>query len=120
MAISTKYLFIVSMDVEPDKEAVFNEVYDGEHVPNLMRVPGVVSVTRLTVEPLTLSMGGERHTVVAEGEPRYTAIYEIESPDVLVSKDWAEAVETGRWPEQVRPYTRNRRHVLRKVIEPDA
>ena len=120
MAISTKYLFIVGMDVEPDKEALFNEVYDGEHVPNLMRVPGVISVTRLTVEPLTMSMGGERHTIVAEGEPRYTAIYEIESPDVLVSKEWAEAVETGRWPEQVRPYTRNRRHVLRKVIEPGA
>ena len=120
MAISTKYLFITSMDVEPDKEALFNEVYDGEHVPNLMRVPGVISVTRLTVEPLTMSMGGERHTIVAEGEPRYSAIYEIESPDVLVSKEWAEAVELGRWPQQVRPYTRNRRHVLRKVIEPGA
>ena len=120
MAISTKYLFITSMDVEPDKEVLFNEVYDGEHVPNLMAVPGVISVTRLTVEPLTMSMGGKRHTIIAEGEPRYTAIYEIESPDVLVSKEWAEAVEIGRWPEQVRPYTRNRRHVLRKVLEPGA
>ena len=27
------YLFIVSMDVEPEKEALFNEVYDEEHVP---------------------------------------------------------------------------------------
>ncbi len=120
MAISAKYLFIVGMDVEPDKEALFNEVYDREHVPNLMAVRGVISVTRLTVEPLTMSMGGARHTIVAEGEPRYGAIYEIESPDVLVSKEWAEAVEAGRWPEQVRPYTRNRRHVLRKVIEPGA
>ncbi len=120
MTISTKYLFIASMDVEPDKEALFNEVYDGEHVPNLMGVPGVISVTRLTVEPLTMSMGGKRHTIVADGEPRYSAIYEIESPDVLVSKEWAEAVEIGRWPDKVRPYTRNRRHVLRKVIEPGA
>ncbi|MCH7930882.1 MAG: hypothetical protein IH906_01540 [Proteobacteria bacterium] len=29
------------MDVEPDKEALFNEVYDEEHVPNPMNVPGV-------------------------------------------------------------------------------
>ncbi len=120
MPITTKYLFIASMDVEPDKEAIFNEVYDEEHVPNLMKVPGVISVTRLKAEPLSLSIGGERRTVVAGGEPAYTAIYEIESPQVLVSREWAEAVELGRWPEQVRPYTKNRRHVLRKVMDRSA
>ena len=41
------YLFIVSMDVEPEKEALFNEVYDEEHVPYLSNVPGVVSVRRM-------------------------------------------------------------------------
>ena len=120
MSITTRYLFIASMDVEPEVEALFNEVYDEEHVPNLLKVPGVLSVTRLTAEPLTMSIGGERRTVVAEGEPTYTAIYEIDGPEVLVSKEWAEAVELGRWPEQVRPYTKNRRHVLRKVMERSA
>ena len=79
MPITTKYLFIASMDVEPDKEALFNEVYDREHVPNLLKVPGVISVTRLATQPLTMSLGGERQSVVAEGEPAYTAFYEIES-----------------------------------------
>ncbi len=116
MGIESKYLFIASMDVAPEKEALFNEVYDQEHVPNLLQVPGVISVTRLEAEPLTLSIGGERRTVVVDGEPAYAAIYEIESPEVLVSREWAEAVELGRWPEQVRPYTKNRRHVLRKVV----
>lgn len=116
MPLKTKYLFLVSMDVQPDKEALFNEVYDTEHVPELMQVPGVLSVTRLTSEPLVVSMGGTRQTLVAEGEPKFLALYEIDSPDVLVSDAWAEAVERGRWPEMVRPYTSNRRHVLRKVI----
>lgn len=115
MPMETKYLFIVSMDVTPEREALFNEVYDTEHVPLLLKVPGVVAVTRLETQPLTLSMAGERQTIVAEGEPKYTAIYEIESPEVLVSDAWAEAVEVGRWPDEVRPYTSNRRHVLRKV-----
>ncbi len=101
--------------VTPEKDALFNEVYDQEHVPMLLKLPGVISVVRLEAQPLTLSIGGERQTVVAEGEPKYTAIYEIESPEVLVSDAWAEAVEAGRWPEEVRPYTSNRRHVLRKV-----
>ncbi len=115
MPIQGKYLFIASMDVAPAKEALFNEVYDTEHVPNLLMVPGVVSVTRLVREPLTMSIGGERRKVDTEAEPKYSAIYEIESPEVLVSREWAEAVEAGRWPEQVRPYTTNRHHVFQKV-----
>ena len=31
MAITSKYIFAASMDVAPDKEALFNEVYDIEH-----------------------------------------------------------------------------------------
>jgi len=116
MAIGTRYIFIASMDVDPEKEDVFNEVYDEEHVPLLSKVPGVVSVTRLKSEPLTMIMAGEHRTIEAEGEPRYSAIYEIESPDVLTSDAWANAIDQGRWPTEVRPYTKNRRHVLKKVM----
>ena len=112
MPLTTRYLFSAAMDVEPGKDAIFNEVYDREHVPNLLTVPGVVSVARVKKRELTLVLGGERKTIVIEGEPTYNAFYEIESPDVLTSKAWAEAVEQGRWPAQVRPHTRNRRHVL--------
>ena len=96
MPIATKYLFFASMDVEPDKEALFNEVYDEEHVPNLMIVPCVVSVMRIKAEPFAISIGGKRRGVAVGGEPVYTASYEIGSPDVLVSKEWAAAVELAR------------------------
>jgi hypothetical protein len=33
----------------------------------------------------------------------------------LVSREWAKAGEAGRWPAEVRPYTRNRRHALYKL-----
>jgi hypothetical protein len=112
MPLTTRYLFSAAMDVEPGKDALFNEVYDREHVPTLLTVPGVVSVTRVKKRELTFIIGGERKTVVIEGEPTYNAFYEVESPDVLTSKAWAEAVEKGRWPAQVRPHTKNRRHVL--------
>jgi len=105
------------MDVDRDKEELFNEVYDHEHVPALLKVPGVISVTRLSQEPLKLSIGGKVQEIVAEGEPFFQAIYEIESAEVLTSDAWAEAVEAGRWSEHVRPYTSNRRHVLRKVMD---
>lgn len=111
-----KYLFIVSMDVDEGIEDLFNEVYDDEHIPFLCKVPGVFSVTRLQKEPLTMSIGGEQRTINVEDEPKYTAIYEISDPEVLVSEDWAKAVEQGRWSTEVRPHTNNRRHVLRQIM----
>ena len=116
MPITTRYLFSAAMDVAPDREAIFNEVYDREHVPLLLKVPGVVSVARFTREPLTMILGGERKTIVVEDQPRYQALYELESPDVLVSEPWAKAVDQGRWPGEVRPHTKNRRHVLYRRI----
>ncbi len=112
MPIQSPYVFTAAMDVETDKEGVFNEVYDTEHVPLLLRVPGVLAVTRFKREPVTMVLGGERRTIVLEGEPRYTALYELTHPEVLVSDEWARAVDQGRWPGEVRPYTRNRRHLL--------
>ena len=116
MPIAAKYLFIVSMDVTRDREALFNEVYDTEHVPLLLKVPGVKAVTRLRTEPAAFNIGGERKVLDGAGHANYLALYEIDSPAVLLSKEWAEAGEKGRWPKEVRPYTSNRSHVVRKVI----
>ena len=114
----TRYFFVVSMDVAADKEDLFNEVYDSEHVPYLTAVPGVLAATRSVTQPLTMMLAGEERTIDAGNEPRYSVIYEIESPQVLLSNEWSEAGERGRWPSEVRPFTKNRRHVLRQVIEP--
>ena len=116
MPIQTRYLFSAAMNVRPDKDALFNEVYDTEHVPSLLGVPGVIAVARFKSEPVTMMLGGERKTIVIESEPAYNALYEIESPAVLTSDAWAKAVEEGRWAEQVRPYTTNRRHVIYRRI----
>jgi hypothetical protein len=118
MASKARYIFIASMDVDPEKEDLFNEIYDTEHIPLLLQVPGVLSAKRYKTEPLTVFVRGARQTVVQQDEPRYSAVYEIESPQVLVSDAWAKAVDKGRWPVEVRPYVRNRRLVLRRLLEP--
>lgn len=115
MAIAGKYLFLVSMDVEPSKEALFNEVY-AEHIEFILKVPGVRGVSRAKTEAAAVMIGGEKKPLTGEGTPTYTALYELDSPDVLLSQAWQDAVEAGRWAAQVRPYTKNRHHVLRKVI----
>jgi hypothetical protein len=114
MPIKSRYLFVASMDGDADKEAVFNEVYDTEHVPNLLKVPGVHAVARMEGEPSAMSIGGEEKRVTHDG-PRHSALYEIDGPHVLVSREWAKAVEAGRWPSEVRPFTRNRQHTLYRL-----
>ena len=111
MSINSNYLFVVNMDVDADKEALFNEIYDTEHIPNLLKVPGVRGVTRMAGEPFAMSIGGAEKKVAHDG-PRYCAIYEIDGPHVLVSQEWANAAEEGRWPTQIRPFTHNRSHAL--------
>jgi len=115
MTIGAKYIFLVSMDVDADKEALFNEVYD-EHVGFVLKVPGVRGATRAKTEAASVMIGGEKKPLTGDGHPRYTAIYELDSPDVLLTQAWQDAVEAGRWPSQIRPYTKNRQHVLRKVL----
>ena len=119
MPIPSRYLFIASMDVEPAREARFNEVYNAEHCPLLSQVPGVLSVARFETQDLVISMGGETRKIVVEGEPKHHALYDLESPEVLTSAAWSNAVDAGSWPEQVRPYTRNRRHTLLKLTYPE-
>ena len=115
MPIEASYVFMVSMDVAPEKEDLFNEVYDQEHVPSLLEVPGVLAARRARTEPFEISIGGEVKAVEA-ASPRYVAIYELTSPDVLKSEAWAKAVEAGRWPSEVRPHTTNRRHLLARAV----
>lgn len=116
MPITGKWIFTAAMDVDPEKEALFNEVYDQEHVPFLAKVPGVVAVTRCKLDTLRVTIGGETKTVDTSGKPRYACMFELESPDVLTSPAFAKAVDAGRWPTEVRPYTRNRQHTLHKVL----
>src|SRR5437870_13790691 len=112
MAIQSPYLFSAAMDVEPSREGLFNEVYDNEHVPLLLAVPGVVSVARFKREELTMIIGGERRTIVVDAEPRYNAPYELEGPGVLTSAPWAKTVDPARWARSARGYPTSREHVL--------
>ena len=109
------FLFVASMDIDPEHEDLFNEVYDREHVPSLSRVPGVLGIARFERVALTMSFGGELRRMESDA-PRYHALYEIEALEVLTGAAWAEAVEQGRWPSQVRPFTGNRRHMLLRQL----
>lgn len=111
------YTRVVQMDIEPEREALFQSVYNSEHVLALLEVDGVRSIHRYRrADDLKISLGGEVRNLVFPAEPRFTAIYEIDTPHVLLTQAWANAVEFGQWSTAVRLYTSNRRHTLQQLI----
>ena len=99
------YLYLVQMDVPATLEDEFNRIYDTQHVPNIIKAPGVHGCSRYLL-----------HSTDANGVARYAALYEIDSPDVPESPGWKAESEKGDWPSKIRPHTTNRsHHVFKKV-----
>ena len=93
------YIYVVQMNIPAAHEAEFNRIYDTEHVPMLSKVPGVHNVTRYRLEKTN--------------DPKmqkYLAIYEIDSPAVVESKEWEVAGAWGDWATKIRPHTTERHH----------
>ena len=84
------YMFMVQTDIPAEDEAEFNRLYDAVHLPGLRKVPGVRNAYRYRLE-----------TTNADGFPRYMAVYEIDSPDVIDSEPWTAAVQ-DEWTEKIR------------------
>lgn len=107
------YYFLASMSVERKYEELFHQVYNKEHVPNLMAVPGVIDVVRLRPVAFRLAIAGEiREVAIRSDEPAFTTLYTVADPSVLTSREFGAAVEEGRWPREIRPHTFDRKHVL--------
>jgi hypothetical protein len=81
-------LLIVRIDVEPQMEEEFNRWYDQEHVPNLLKVPGVISAAR---------------GVNTGPGPKYIALYEHENIEVQHTAAYNEAVHT-EWTGRIAPH----------------
>ena len=75
-------LLFVRMDIPAEVEADFNEWYNAEHIPwRLERVPGLLSARRYRA---------------LEGSPKYAAIYDLASADVLQSREYVALREEER------------------------
>jgi len=98
----TPYVFWVFMDVERHKEALFNELYDAEHLPLLFKLQGCANAVR--------------YRSCAAGEPRYVCVYEVERADLPMSKLWNDTSDIGRWKPEVRPYTYNKHWIVSERI----
>jgi hypothetical protein len=92
-------LVMLAVNVPEDVESEFNAWYDEEHIPLLVKVPGV--------------LGARRFRTVG-GTHRYLAVYHLTAPGVEASQAWKESVNTP-WAARMRPHFRDAyRLVLRR------
>lgn len=68
-------LMVVMMDPEDGYEQTLNRWYDEEHLFERLQVPGILEARRY---------------VAVEGSPKYLAMYELESADVVRSEPYLE------------------------------
>ena len=100
--LHSKYLFIASMDVDPTARRFSTTSTTPSIARCSTRFPAS-AVTRYETQRLVMAMGGEVREIEIPGTPRHHAVYQLDSPEILTSSEWAAAVDAGRWPEQVRP-----------------
>jgi len=73
----------------PGRDDEYNEWYDNTHIPDILKVPGVVSAQRYDLRPLAREQG-------TEPEYRYLTIYEIEGDADEVMAAVSQAATSGQ------------------------
>jgi len=93
------WIYVVQLDIPEEHEDTFNRLYDEDHVPALLAVPGVRSCKRYRLA-----------WADSERMARYLTIYEVDDPEVPKSAAWRTASMSGEWPHLVRPHLTTRLH----------
>jgi hypothetical protein len=74
-------LLQIMTDVAPEFEDEFNQWYEQEHLAERMAIPGFIRARRFKA---------------LEGSPKYLALYDLASPDVLNCEAYRHLVGEGR------------------------
>lgn len=110
MSSQARFQFVVQLAIPKPLEQRFAELYDNDHIPALMTVPGVRSCSRLKLLWSDV-----------DDMPEYLAIYDVDAPDVPKSAEWRKASNSGQWPSEIRPHMTVRRHgmfELQSTVKP--
>ena len=83
-------LLLAMMEPTAGNSAEFQDWYDNEHIPERANITGFLNAERL---------------VCTDGWPRYLALYDIESADVLVGKEYSNIAfdNFSRWTKRMLP-----------------
>lgn len=70
----SKHVFAVLTNAKPGRDDEFNRWYDEEHIPDVLKVPGIVAAQRFTLSP--------SQRMDPPYPFKYFALYEIDTEDL--------------------------------------
>ena len=112
-----KYIYVISMDIPTNKEKLFNTIYTTEHIPYIMKIPGIYSVNQFKTVPANFNKTSLLNlNNLNNDKSNYMTIYYIKSPNIIKSKLWNYEIQQGNWSSKISPFTSNRKHYLYKII----
>ena len=94
---SAPYCMTITFEIAPEDEAEFNDIYDNDHIPTIMKLDGVKEVLRFRDAD-----ANEKGFLV------YTAIYFMTKADLHLTPEWKALSDTGRWMPVIRPKVKSR------------
>lgn len=97
-----RILLVAMLVPRPEDEDEFNAWYNTEHLPALLSVPGFLTARRFRA---------------VEGEPKYVALYDVTSYDVLKSQAYLTRRESP-WADRIRSRIASRERCVYERIFP--
>ena len=104
-AAATPFCMTITFEIDPADEIHFNDVYDNDHVPNIMKLPGVTEVLRFRE-------AGPN----AKGYLVYTAVYMMATENLHLTPEWTVLSDLGRWAPVIRPKVKSRTRSTGPVV----
>ncbi len=95
-------LLLVMIDIDPEHEEEFNRWYTEEHLPERLECPGFLNGRRF---------------IALEGSPKYLALYDLESPEVLQSEAYKKIYGPSAWTQKIsKHFVRSIRNVYVEIM----
>lgn len=94
---SAPYWMMITFEISPEDDAEFNDIYDNDHIPTIMQLPGVLEVIRFRD-----AAKNERGYLV------YSALYLMDRENLHETAEWKKLSDLGRWMPVIRPKVKSR------------
>ena len=88
---------MITFEIAPEDEAEFNDIYDNDHIPTIMKLDGVYDIIRF-----------KDQNPNEKGYLVYTAIYFVSKVDLHETPEWKKLSDMGRWMPVIRPKVKSR------------
>ena len=99
--LQTPWLYLVHTDIAPDLLAEYDAWYGEEHLPRLVKVPGILRARRF---------------VATLGSPQFLTAYDLMDSHAFESPEGLVARKTP-WTERMRSQFTNTRRIMCKLID---